>query len=115
MGAIDVRGWTDAGFAGGICVRYARDSCRQRLTARCATHPRGVVRSSCSVVVLVLHLSRSLVSVLTLCSLPSTGCVEMREFLVLYLLTLPFQLVTTGLFLEQWKLQACLGHSVVRD
>lgn len=25
----------------------------------------------------------------------------MREFLVLYLLTLPFQLVTTGAFLEQ--------------
>ncbi|EPS93163.1 hypothetical protein FOMPIDRAFT_93925 [Fomitopsis schrenkii] len=46
---------------------------------------------------------------------PHYSCVEMREFLVLYLLTLPFQLVTTGLFLEQWKLQACLGHSVVRD
>ncbi|EPS93918.1 hypothetical protein FOMPIDRAFT_1026370 [Fomitopsis schrenkii] len=31
----------------------------------------------------------------------AVGRVEMREFLVLYLLTLPFQLVTTGSFLEQ--------------
>ena len=29
------------------------------------------------------------------------GRVELRYFLVLYLLTLPFQLVTTGSFLEQ--------------
>ncbi|KAH9830140.1 chitin synthase III catalytic subunit [Rhodofomes roseus] len=31
----------------------------------------------------------------------AVGRVELRQFLVLYLLTLPFQLVTTGAFLEQ--------------
>lgn len=97
------RGLVD--LAGGICVRYDRALPSAVLDGALCYQPSWrSVRSSCSAVVLVLHLSRSLASLapaLTPCSSSSTGRVEMREFLVLYLLTLPFQLVTTGSFLEQ--------------